>query len=443
MENRGFIFWKNNWKTIFVKHPLFWLFFLGLVLRLFASVQIYSGDVNNHIGWAKDALAAGLSGIYGRNFEKYGVMTPTYPPIPVLFFTFFYWLYKVIFDLCWNLNLKFSFFPSRLIWFLQDQDTLPAFLKIPAILADLGIAYFVYRFAQKILEKKSKKIPLFLAGLVLFNPAFFYNSASWGQIEAVPLFFLLASLYCLFYYHYRLSAIIFALAFLTKQTVIIFAPLYGFIYFKKYGLKKSLKGLAIFLLIFIILFLPFYSEGNLLTFPFLTYWNKIQSGSGSDYVTDHAFNFWALISGLGKIPDRQPFLLGISYSSCGYFLFGVMLLVIFGRLFKKGVGLREYVLAAALIPFASFLFLTRMHERYLEPVLPFLLLSVLFNKSNFWAFIFLSFFYSVNLYHNWWFGGNAGFKLFLSRIEVINGLILLVIGVFILLLVQYYQEENK
>lgn len=414
------------------------------MLRLNFAIQIYSGDVNNHIGWAKDALNNGFSGIYERSFEKYGVMTPTYPPIPLFFFTLFYWLFTVVYNLAWKLNLSLRIFPSKIIWFLQDQDTMPAFLKIPAILSDLGIAYFVYLFSKKILGKVKTNWPIILTGLVLFNPAFFYNSSHWGQIEAVPLFFILGSFYTLFFSRKSwLSVLFLVLAFLSKQTVIIFSPLFALAFYKKFGFKESFKGVLLFLFVFIIFFLPFFHTGNPLIFPFTTYWMKIQTGSGSNYVTDHAFNFWALISGLGKIPDWKPFWFGVSYSNWGYFIFILVLLLIFIPLFKNKAKPIEYVFAAGLIPFAAFLFLTRMHERYLEPSLPFLLLLATKRKSFLVPFLYVCFFHLVNLYHNWWAPGNVILKKIFSDLRVIQGLTVVVIGVFGFLLVKYLRGKPQ
>jgi len=426
------------------KRPWALLFLTGLVIRLIFSVQIYSGDVNNHVAWGKDILAFGPQGVYERSFEKYGVMTPTYPPIPLFLFTFFYWLFDAVYKIAWNLNLSIKAFPSGLIWFLQDQDTLPAFLKIPSILSDLGIAWLVYLFGGKLLGKKASLWPKILAGLVLFNPAFFYNSAFWGQIEAIPIFFLLASFYWLFFRKKEfLPVVFFSLALLTKQTAIIFVPLFALGYWQKFGLKKAFSGLLVFLLFFYLLFLPFFKQGNLLSFPFSTYWEKIQSGSGSDYVTDHAFNFWVLISGLGKISDAKPFWLGIPFRAWGYLFFLIAMITIFGRLcFKKGKP-KDFLFAAGLIPFAAFLFLTRMHERYLQPVLPFLLLLVPKNKIYSFSFFFVSCFYLFNLYHNWWFGGNFFTKSLFSQTPVINFLIGAAIGVFGVLGLKYWQGEKK
>lgn len=418
------------------------LLLLGFILRLVLSVQIYSGDVNNHIAWGKDGKEFGFQGIYEREFfSRYGTLAPTYPPIPIFLFNWFFELYDWTYKVSWDLNLKYGLFPSNFIFFLEDQDTLPAFLKIPAILADLGIAYLVFLFAGKL--TKNKRLPLVLSFLVLFNPAFFYNSAYWGQIEAVPLFFVLSSFYLLlFSKRHILSAVLFSLALLTKQTSIVFSPIYAVVFFYKYGFKESAKGFLVSLSTFWFLFLPFFKEGSLLAFPFSTYLNKIQTGSGSDFVTDHAFNFWGLVSGLGKISDSEAFWLGLPYKLWGYAFFGVLLSVILYYLYKSKFAANKVIFAAALIPFAAFLFLTRMHERYLEQALPFLLLVGVEKRSVFWIFIIVSVFHLANLYHNWWAPRIDILVNFLSWGAVINGLILFAIGSFSFLLIQYIKENR-
>src|SRR3990167_5835544 len=190
------------------------LFILGLVLRLLLSTQIYSGDVNNHVSWGQDILKNGPVGIYEREFmSRYGTLTPTYPPIPLVLFTLSQGAFDWASRTAWDTNLKYPLFPSQIVWWLQDQDTQPAFHKVWAIAADVGIAWLIYITTRK----------RWLAALVLFNPAFFYNSASWGQIESVPVFFLVAAFLTR---RPILSATSFILALLTKQSSIIFIPLY-------------------------------------------------------------------------------------------------------------------------------------------------------------------------------------------------------------------------
>src|SRR3989344_6463583 len=138
-----------------IKNSLIILIFAGLILRLFLSVQIYSGDVNNHIAWGKDIQKNGLKGVYSREFfPAYGTLAPTYPPVPLYLFTATYALYDWVYKTSWELNNAFPLFPSNLIFFLEDQDTLPAFMKIPAIVSDVALATVIYFFTNKFIGAK-------------------------------------------------------------------------------------------------------------------------------------------------------------------------------------------------------------------------------------------------------------------------------------------------
>ncbi len=401
---------------------MIWLSLTGLVLRIILSLQIYSGDVNNHISWGQDILKNGTAGIYEREFMfRYGTLTPTYPPIPLLFFTLSQGMFDNIAHTAWNLNLKFPIFPSQIIWWLQDQDTQPAFHKIWAITADIGIAWLIYVTTRN----------RWLTALVLFNPAFFYNSASWGQIESVPVFLLMAAFLTRRPF---LSAISFTLALLTKQSSIIFIPIYALFFWRQFGFTLSLKSAAIGIAVFWLSFLPFYQSGNMLTFPFTTYWNKIQTGSGSDYVVDHAFNFWTIISGLGKISDSKVFLFNQSYSTWGYFFFGICLLFIITR---KSFSIFP---AATLTTLSAFFFLTRMHERYMLPALAFLILWVYRDRRLLPVFVYLSVFHWLNLYHNWWYPRLPALVTLLSVTLNIQILTVVAIACFIWLSWRYVRN---
>lgn len=436
-------------RGILARNKLLVLIFLaGLVTRLFMSVQIYSGDVNNHISWGRDVLIQGTSGIYDRDFYPlYGTLTPTYPPIPLYLFSISQFLYEKSYDLAWWLNLRLAIFPSNVIFFLEDQDTLPAFHKIWAILADVGLAYVLVRFASLLFPKKMSFVrsKVIIASLVLFNPAFFYNSAVWGQIESIPLLFAIWAFYLLIRDRRSLvlSSLMMSCALLTKQTSIIFVPVYIAVVVSRYQIKDLVRPVLLNILLWFLFFLPFHSSGNLLSFPFETYLNKIQTGSGSNNVTDHAFNFWMLVEGLDPLPDWWKFLFGISYKAWSYVIYAAMVFVVLVGLVKRGMQKINIVQACVLVAFASFLFLTRMHERYLAQAFPFLLLLVVKEKKFFVIFVFLSLFHFINLYHNWWVPRIDWLVDILQSQFVLNSLSLFAITSYFYLLVQYVRSVRR
>jgi len=410
-----------------MKQKLILLLLIGLILRLIFSVANYNSDVSNHIAWGKDIVINGLSGFYEREFmARYGQAAPNYPPLAMISFAFMTFLYNLISPLIWKLNLMIPFFPSKLVWFWKEQKfMLPAFIKVPAIIADLGIAYFIYLFAKKLIKSKKSSLPLWATSLVLFNPAFFYNSSYWGQTEALPLVFLLAAFYLMLYSEqYLLSAILMISSLLSKQIVIVFVPLYFLVFLSKFGPIKTVKGLLVSVIFFILIFLPFNKNANFIIYPFITFWNKIQTNFGENYLAAHTFNFWGLTTGLGRISDSTFLFFGVSVRWWSLGFVGLITIIILYFVYKR--------------KFTTFLFLTRMHERHLEMILPFLLLAGINNKAVLKIFIFISFFHFVNLYSGWCSPHIEFLIKFFSSSFVINLLIITVIVIYCYLIFQYF-----
>jgi len=367
--------------------------FVLLAVRFWIAFQGYSGDINNHISWAKSAAKFGLSGIYERDYP--GTMRPTYPPPTLYLFTIEYQIYHQVYTQLYRINQKIPVFPSRLIWYLERPQALPAFLKLQSIFSDLFLAIILGKIASSLKPKSplSKLIPVFW----LANPAVIHNSSYWGQIESLPLLFVFLSVLSLINKRTHLAHVSFAMALLSKQSSLVFFPAFLIWSHLKFGTKKTLQGLLIQTTCFIVAYLPIYglSLGN----SFRNYIHIISVGSGSDYITDHAFNTWVLLSGLGKVHDSVKYL-AFSAGTWGKLLTGVFLAwPIYLSLKKKTTEYMIYLMA--LLPLVSFLFLTRMHERYLEAALPAALLLSLFLNRNIIVYLTLSAINFLNLYHNW------------------------------------------
>src|SRR3990167_6801032 len=239
---------------VFKKHSLLVLFSLGLILRLCLIFLDFSFDVNSFITWGKDAFVLGFRGFYERpSSAVFANVYPNYPPLAVYLFYLNHGFYTLVKTLVWQSNISLPVFPSRLVFFFDARSTLAAFFKLPAIFADLGIAFTLVLFVRKLFPKK-KNYPKLAASLVLFNPAFFYNSAYWGQTEAISIFFLLLSFYFLLFSKKAVVVpILFTLALLSKQSAIVFVPVFLLLYFLKFKMNV-VKGVLISLIIFCISF---------------------------------------------------------------------------------------------------------------------------------------------------------------------------------------------
>jgi len=376
------------------------LLLLGLLLRFVFIFLDFSMDVNSHIAWGKETYLHGFSGFYGRiGYETFTIQFPNYPPLVIYMFAFAYMLYSSLFSIIWWINVHVPAFPSGIVTFLEGRNAMAAFMKIPPILGDLGTAYLLYLFTFKM--TKNIKLSLRSLMLIAFNPVIIYLSSLWGQIDILPVMFILWSIYVLFYSPHKLwSGVLFALALLAKQTAVIYVPLYIFLVIRKTQPKDTLKIGGACLAVFWLSFLPFYQVGNILSFPFITYLQKILLVSGLSFISNHSFNMWAAISQWNNIPDSGLFM-GIPYSFWGYGVASLFLVALFYKYVKSKMSIENVLMIFILWNFTVFEFFTRIHERHFLPLVIFLIPLIWKDVKFKYIFYILNVFLMVNFYHNW------------------------------------------
>lgn len=433
---------------LFLKYKYFSiiiLLFLGLLFRLLISPINQSSDLNNHLVWAKDIVTNGPSGFYDRNVaNKYIVSTPNYPPIAMIAFSLMYSIYNLVWPIIWGIKTHIGLIPAAFIWFWKEQKImLPIFLKLPAICADIGLAFYVYLITSKIVSKKFVISPLLAASFILFNPAFFYNSAFWGQIDSLPLAFFAASIYyLLFSKNYIISALLLTSSLLAKQTVSIYIPIYALVFLYRYKITAAVLATILSFIFFLIIFLPFTNGGNFIWYSISTYFNKILFTFGSDFLTAHAFNFWGLTTGLGHIQDLKYYIFFIPARYVSMFFVGTLFILLIYIFYKRKYAINQLLYILMLLPFTTFLFSTRMHERHLLVTLPFLLLIGLKNKNMLILFWIVSLFHFYNLYHGWWSPNIKILIKILSTSLAINSSICLIIGIYCYLLIKFIKNKK-
>lgn len=417
------------------------LLILGFVLRLLFIFLDFSFDVNNHILWGEEIVKYGASGFYERpGHETFATLYPNYPPLIIFLFSVCYFLYSSLFSGIWWINLHLPAFPSGIVTFMESRNALAGFMKLPGIIGDLGVAYLLYLFTVKI--TKNKKYGLGSMMLVLLNPVFFYTSSLWGQVDVLPMMFFLWSVYVLLYKPQKIrSGVLFAAALLTKQTAVIYIPIYLFLVLKTIKPKESIKLFGVIIGLVWISFLPFYQTGNLLLFPFKIYLEKILFVSGIPFISNHAFNFWALVSQWHDIPDTRMFF-GFQYKVWGYVIAGILLIVIFIKFIKSSVSLEKILFISLLWDFTVFQFFTRMHERHFIPVLILLIPLIWKNKKVAYLFCFLCFFHMVNLYHNWSVPGIKPLLTVITSQPVENSFVILGLTVYFIFIRELFHNKS-
>ncbi len=304
----------------------------------------YDFDMLTFASWIATATDRGIRPFYDL------VSWCDYPPFSIYVFCCF-----------GNLAKVFGFYTMSNIY--SVVKFIPSFF-------DLATASLIYFFVRKQL---SFKLTLATVALYAFNPAVIFNSAVWGQFDAVYTFFLVLSLMLVLKGKPKLSAAVFALAVLTKPQAIALAPLIAFLIYKRNGLKNLGFSLGVFALSVFEVILPF-NWTNPATFLTHIYFGAY---SGFKYTSVNAFNIWALI-GFYK-PDGNLFILG-------WGLFAALAVFILYVLNKRDNALNDSlaVFSAFLLLFGFFMLETRIHERYLFPAITMLALTLPFMKKKTW-----------------------------------------------------------
>jgi hypothetical protein len=133
--------------------------------------------------------------------------------------------------------------------------------KAPIIAADLAIGVILFAAVPGSRWKKS-----FFAALWLLNPAAWYQSAVFGQFDAIAAAFLIGSLILLERGHDRWSFAVAALAVMTKQHTLIPITFMMAVTLRTMPLKRFAANLAIFAGVIAAFSLPFVVTGNLVDY---------------------------------------------------------------------------------------------------------------------------------------------------------------------------------
>jgi hypothetical protein len=186
-------------------------------------------------------------------------------------------------------------------------------IKLPAMAADVVSGVLLYKLSE---GRFNKRYRLFIMSVYLFNPAAFFISTIWGQIDSVTALLALAAAIYMAKEKYELSAVFFALGVLLKPQGIIFLPVLFFeflwVLLKKRQIKRLFIATACFAGTFIAGVLPF-SAGKEPLWIVGLYMNTLQ---GYDYATMNAYNFFALL-GANMRGGSDTFMM-LKYSTWGY-----------------------------------------------------------------------------------------------------------------------------
>ena len=389
------------------------LLVLGLVLRAFiAAVYLPRSGLSNDIG-AFAAWGIRLASIGPGAFYEAGYFSD-YPPG----YMYVLWVLGTI---------------GKALTPMVGQDATVGLVKIPGILADVGVAWLLFvicrRWGGELIERtrigvSPEGLGLLAAGVYLFNPATVFVSSVWGQIDSVGTLILLATIYALARGWIEVAALGAVVALLVKFQFAFLVPIVAIVGLRRHLFGRSsdpeldghrdplrvLTALAVGIGALTLLMLPFgmvvYAplaggdpHGVLGILPAADPNRSLvgklfEAANTYQGLTINAFNLWRNPwSGLGDTFQRGDdsgvaLIIGsvvLNWQQVGALLFAAVALLAMVLVARRD-DLRGILLASLLLAVAFFVLPTRVHERYLFPALA--LAAPLLLSGRVWPWIY-------------------------------------------------------
>jgi hypothetical protein len=251
-----------------------------------------------------------------------------------------------------------------------SDPAIRALMKVPASLADLGLAAGVaWWFRDR------PRLALAAAAAVLLWPATWYVSAWWGQYE--PIYVLPALLALLAVRSRRpwLVAALLTVSLMTKPQALPLAVPFAAWFLATQGWRGTARAALVALAVVIVAWLPFLAAGGPLDYlhNLGTYQDDIFS-----VLSLRAWNPWWLLQELGAgggfVSDRTSILGPLTFRVIGLVAAAGVAALVFVGVYRRPTPER-LAMGLAAIALGAFVTLTTMHERYAYPAFVFLVLA--------------------------------------------------------------------
>ena len=323
------------------------LFLAGILIRLsLLQSRGLVGDIDQFVVWVHGIAVDGWNRAYDQNLSFPAVMAWIWGGLAAIQPAF-----QTVTD--------------------SSDPGIRSLMKVPATLADLGIAAaVVWWFRDR------PKLAVLAAGAVLLWPAVWYVSAWWGQYESI---YVLGAVLALLAARARLplvAAALLAVSLMTKPQALPFLVPFGAWFLATQGWRGTLKAAIVGAVVVVLLWLPFVAAGGPGNYlgNLGTYQNDIFG-----VLSIRAWNPWALLQELGAngefVSDRSSAFGPVTFRVVGFVLAGLFALVVFVAVYRRPTA-DQLALGLAAMSLAAFVALTTMHERYAYPALVFLLFAL-------------------------------------------------------------------
>ncbi len=334
---------------------------IALILRVIFAVSIrgYEVDMNCFTAWSSWMVNYGPTGFYNAGWCDY-------PPG-----------YMLVLGVLGGIR--------QLLGLTADGPAVWLLFKSVPILCDCLTGLMIYKLAEKKLGSWQATL---LALVYLINPATILNSAAWGQVDSVLTLLLVAAMYFAVSRRWVASLSIYGIAVLAKPQALMFGPI-GLLavicelchtdkedYWK--NVVEIVKGIFAMLGIMLLVITPFaLGQGvNPFKWAFDLYGGTLSS---YPYITINACNLYSL---LGKNWVKLTDAGWLQYLAWGmYGLAFVYAFFIYIRSHRKNGSHKHLFLTCAVMLSIVFAFGAKMHERYLHPVMAFLLIAYIIDND--------------------------------------------------------------
>jgi hypothetical protein len=325
--------------------PLLFAIGIGIRLVLWSAVGL-KGDIDQFVLWVHGIAVDGWGNAYNQNLSFPAVMAWVWGTLAAIEPAF-----RTVTD--------------------SSDPAIRALMKVPASLADLGIAAAVgWWFRDR------PWAALAAVAAILLWPVTWYVSAWWGQYESI---YVLPAVLAVLAARARLPALVavlVAISLMTKPQALPFAVPFAAWFLATEGIRGTIKASVIGLVTALILWLPFLAANGPVNY--LGNLGEYQNGI-FQFLSIRAWNPWWAIQVLGAggdfVVDSTPVLGPLTFRQIGFGLAAVFSLFVFIGVYRRPSA-RTLALGLAASSLVAFVCLTQMHERYAYPAFVFLLMAV-------------------------------------------------------------------
>jgi Gpi18-like mannosyltransferase len=249
-----------------------------------------------------------------------------------------------------------------------DSDRLLDFaVRLPLVLSNLLLAALVYVEARRIVPARA----VLALALVALNPALIFDTAYWGQADALLTLLVVLAFVSLARGRPERAWVTMALAVLVKPLAAPLAPLVALETLRRFGPARVFRCAGVAAVAVLAVFLPFAWIGRLGDIVR----EVVLQVDVMPFVSVNAHNLWWLVGGGVPWVSAQVRPLGLlSFKMLSLALFGAFYAVTLVRLWRSSEE-RASSVAAAGTALGFFVLVTHMHENHLFAAVPLLALA--------------------------------------------------------------------